>query len=221
VRYLTGLRAQIIAGKSALLNLTAACCFPTVRQSPRFGRHVQRAKIVMPVDRGDPSSANHADEGTRVRGTVEGTIRPLFKRLGLIKRAWAWMVRLLIDAISEMMPGLQFADADIAMQAARLIKFLEEIAIKEEAAAIAEAVTHRATDVVHPGVRETDVVVDAMRALFRLGGEQAHVDTPFVASGEHMAPPNRIASDKIIRDGDLVFIDIRAMWSGYFGGKQQ
>jgi hypothetical protein len=37
--------------------------------------------------------------------------------------------------------------------------------------------------------------------MFRLGGEQAHVDTPFVASGEHMAPPNRIPSDKIIRDG--------------------
>ena len=41
--------------------------------------------------------------------------------------------------------------------------------------------------------------------------------TPFVASGEHMAPPNRICSDKIIRDGDLVFIDIGAAWNGYFG----
>src|SRR5205085_284188 len=40
---------------------------------------------------------------------------------------------------------------------------------------------------------------------------------PFVASGEHMAPPNRIASDKLVRDGDLVFIDIGAQWSGYFG----
>ena len=54
------------------------------------------------------------------------------------------------------------------------------------------------------------MVAEAMHTLFRLGGEQAHVDTPFVASGEHMAPPNRIPSDKIIRDGDLVFIDIGA-----------
>jgi Xaa-Pro dipeptidase len=38
-----------------------------------------------------------------------------------------------------------------------------------------------------------------------------------VASGEHMAPPNRICSDKIIRNGDLVFIDIGAAWGGYFG----
>jgi Xaa-Pro aminopeptidase len=32
-----------------------------------------------------------------------------------------------------------------------------------------------------------------------------------------MSPPNRIASDKVIREGDLVFIDIGAMWGGYFG----
>jgi Xaa-Pro aminopeptidase len=55
-----------------------------------------------------------------------------------------------------------------------------------------------------------------MRALYRCGGEMAHVATPFVASGEHMSPPNRFASDKLIRDGDLVFIDIGAMWNGYY-----
>jgi Xaa-Pro aminopeptidase len=56
-----------------------------------------------------------------------------------------------------------------------------------------------------------------MRTLFRLGGEYAHVMTPFVASGEHMAPPHRICSDKLIRAGDVVFIDIGANWNGYFG----
>jgi D-alanyl-D-alanine dipeptidase len=70
---------------------------------------------------------------------------------------------------------------------------------------------------VKPGVRETDVVAEAMHTLYRLGGEMPHVTTPFVASGERMAPPQRSASDKILRDGDVVFIDIGAMWSGYFG----
>jgi Xaa-Pro aminopeptidase len=55
-----------------------------------------------------------------------------------------------------------------------------------------------------------------MRTLYRLGGEAAHLATPFVASGEHMSPPNRFASDKLIREGDLVFIDIGAMWNGYY-----
>ena len=31
-----------------------------------------------------------------------------------------------------------------------------------------------------------------------------------------MGPPTRLATDKIIREGDLVFIDIGAMWSGYY-----
>ena len=53
------------------------------------------------------------------------------------------------------------------------------------------------------------------QTLFRLGGEPAHVDTPFVASGEHMARPNRNPPAKIIRDGDLVLVDIGAGWSGY------
>ena len=56
-----------------------------------------------------------------------------------------------------------------------------------------------------------------MRTLYRLGGEYSHVTTPFVASGEHMAPPHRICSDKLIRHGDIVFIDIGAAWNGYFG----
>ena len=55
-----------------------------------------------------------------------------------------------------------------------------------------------------------------MHTLYRLGGEMAHLATPFVASGEHMSPPNRFASDKLIREGDLVFIDIGAMWNGYY-----
>lgn len=32
-----------------------------------------------------------------------------------------------------------------------------------------------------------------------------------------MSPPTRLATDKIIRSGDLVFVDIGAMFNGYFG----
>jgi len=120
-------------------------------------------------------------------------------------------------SLQELIPSVQVADGDAAMQAARLIKFPEELAIMEEAAAIAEAVTQSAIDAVRPGVRETDVVADAMHTLFRLGGEQAHVEYPFRGLRRAHGAANRIPSDKIIRDGDLVFIDIGAGWSGYWG----
>ena len=103
------------------------------------------------------------------------------------------------------------------MQAARRTKLPEEIELLEEATALADAVTASATAAVADGVRECEVAGEAMRTLFRLGGEYAHVMTPFVASGENMSPPHRICSDKLIRHGDIVFIDIGACWNGYFG----
>src|SRR5207302_7345490 len=154
-----------------------------------------------------------------VRSAVEATIAPAIRRRGVDggRIGIDEMAFCQLEAIGDFLPGVTLADGDAVMQAARLIKLPEEIALMEEACAIGEAVTQAAVDAIRPGARETDVVAAAMRELFRLGGEMAHVTTPFVASGEHMAPPNRIASDKIIREGDLVFIDIGAMWSGYFG----
>lgn len=217
VRYVSGLRPQIIAGKSALLNgcLLTADAAPILLAS---GGEVQRARLVMPWIE-EIHAVPIMEARGLVRGAVEQVIGPVLRRhglagarIGLDESGYA-----LVEAVGELLPGVELADGDAAMQSARLIKMPEEIALMEEAAAIAEAVTQSAIDAVRPGVRETDVVAEAMHTLFRLGGEQAHVDTPFVASGEHMAPPNRIPSDKIIRDGDLVFIDIGAGWAGYWG----
>jgi Xaa-Pro dipeptidase len=216
VRYLTGLRAQIIAGKSALLN--GCLLFP---EGPvvllASGGEVQRARVVMPWIE-EIHAVPIMEAAGLVGEVVDRTLKPILERhgvaggrLGLDESAYA-----LVAALGQRMPDLKLADGDAVMQAARLIKFPEEIALMEEASAIAEAVTQTAIDAVRPGVRETDVVAEAMHTLFRLGGEYAHVMTPFVASGEHMSPPNRIPSDKIIREGDLVFIDIGAQWSGYF-----
>ena len=96
------------------------------------------------------------------------------------------------------------------------MKSPDEIAIIQESCAIGDAVTRRAIDATREGRRENEIAGDAMQTLYYLGGEMAHVITPFVASGEHMSPPHRICTDKIVRNGDLCFIDIGAMWNGYF-----
>jgi len=215
VRYLTGLRAQLIAGKSTQLNgclLTADGALVLLAS----GGEVQRARIVMPWLE-EIHAVPIMEARGLVRAAVEHTIVPLLQRhevgvLGLDEAAFCQ-----VEALRDLAGGVELADGDAAMQAARLIKFPEEIALIEEACAIAEGVLEMAVQSIRPGVREMDVVAAAMHELYRLGGELSHVATPFVASGEHMAPPNRIPSDKIIRNGDVVFIDIGAMWSGYFG----
>jgi Xaa-Pro dipeptidase len=216
VRYLSGLRAQLIAGKSTVLN---GCLLPGEGPPVLFasGGEVQRCRTVMPWIE-EIHAVPIMEDRALVRATVEQTIAPVLRAAGLAGGrvgvdAGSFS---LLEALGEL-DWLTLGDGDAALLAARRVKVPEELALLEEACAIAEAVTQAAIDAVRPGVRENDVVAEAMHTLFRLGGEQAHVDTPFVASGEHMSPPNRISSDKIIREGDLVFIDIGAMWSGYFG----
>jgi Xaa-Pro aminopeptidase len=122
----------------------------------------------------------------------------------------------LVESMQVHIPDVRLTDGDVLMQQVRLVKTSDEIAIIEESCAIGDSVTQRAIDETKAGRRENEIAGDAMQTLFYLGGEMAHVITPFVASGEHMSPPHRICTDKIVRNGDLCFIDIGAMWNGYF-----
>jgi Xaa-Pro dipeptidase len=122
-----------------------------------------------------------------------------------------------LHAYTKHLAKAEMADGETFMQEVRRIKLRDEVQILREAAALADAVTETAIEAVRPGVRECEVAGEAMRTLFRLGGEYAHLASPFVASGERMSPPTRFATDKLIRNGDLVFIDIGACWNGYFG----
>ena len=216
VRYLTSLRAQIIAGKSSSLNgvFLSSTEEPVLLAS---GGEVDKAEFGMPW-----LSAIHAvpimEQPELVDGFVAGTLKQLVTDAGLLSgRIGLDQANIsLIRAVERHLPDVEIVDGDAVMQAARLIKYDEEIQIIEEACAIGDSVTQRALDETKAGRREQDVAGDAMQTLYRLGGEMAHVITPFVASGEHMSPPHRICSDKIIRNGDLCFIDIGAMWNGYF-----
>jgi Xaa-Pro dipeptidase len=216
VRYLTGLRAQLIAGKSSSLN---GVLFPRDAEPILLcsGGERDRALAKMPW-----LAEVHAIPIMEERGLVEGFVRsvltPALTRHKLLNGRLGvdQPTMILVESIRRLLPGVELVDGDSAMQQARLIKLPEEIAVIEEACAIGDAVTRRALDAVREGRRECEVAGDAMQTLYYLGGEMAHVITPFVASGEHMSPPHRICSDKLIRNRDVCFIDIGAMWNGYF-----
>lgn len=216
VRFLSGLRAQIIQGKSALLN---GCLLTKDGGLVLFlsGGEVDRAQNVMTwID--EIHAIPIMEARNLIAGAFENVLAPVLQRLdlgsariGLDESSFA-----LVEEFGRSLPDAQLVDGDAVMQGVRLIKTPADIALMQEAAAIGDAVTESAIRAVRPGVREWDVVAEAMHTLFRLGGEMAHLATPFVASGEHMSPPNRFASDKIIREGDLVFIDIGAQYNGHF-----
>jgi Xaa-Pro dipeptidase len=216
VRFLSGLRPQIIQGKSALLN---GCLLTEDGALTLFcsGGEVDRVRTVMPWIE-SVETVPIMEAGGLIAGAVERVIAPVLERHGLATGAVGLDELEYRQALelARVLPEVKLADGDAVMQSVRLIKSDAELAVMQEACAIAEAVTESAIAAVEPGVREYDVVAEAMSTLYRLGGEMAHLATPFVASGEHMSPPNRFASDKLIREGDLVFIDIGAMWCGYY-----
>ena len=199
VRFCSGLRAQIIQDKSSLLN---GCMVGRDGHLVLLlsGGELDRARRSMPwVD--EMYAIPILEDAGLIEGAVEHTIAPLLSKLGGAAVGTDHLPFALLDPLRRHLPRLSLHDGDAVMR---------------EAAAIAEAVTEAAIRAVVPGVREWDVVAEAMAALHRLGGETAHLATPFVASGERMSPPARFASDKLIREGDIVFVDIGAMFNGYY-----
>ncbi len=216
-RYLTDLRPQLIAGKTTALN---GALLIEGRNPILFcsGGERDRVDRTMPwLD--EVQTIPIIEEKALVTGMVDKILGPVLRKYGLAdaKLGLDEANTVFVNALSAKFPRLVVEDGDTPMQQARMIKMPEEIILLEEATAIADAVTASGVAAIAEGVRECEVAGEAMRTLFRLGGEYAHVMTPFVASGENMAPPHRICSDKIIRHGDLVFIDIGANWNGYFG----
>ena len=216
VRYLTALRAQLIAGKTTSLNgaLLTAGGEPVLLGS---GGEIDKARFGMSWI-AEAHAVPIMEQRELVDGFVRDILRPLLTDRGLSSGRLAVDQANLsfIHSMAAHLPDLELVDGDTVMQAARWVKTDLEVAVIEEACAIGDSVTQRALDGTRAGRRELEIAGDAMQTLFHLGGEMAHVITPFVASGEHMSPPHRLATDKIVRNQDLCFIDIGAQWNGYF-----
>lgn len=216
VRYLTSLRAQLIAGKSSSLNGVLLAkdeqpillCSGGERDKVLFGMPWLSSVHTVPI----------MEQRELVDGFVRVILTPLLRERGLEggKIGIDQSNLSLIESLGNQFPKMEVVDGDTVMQRARRVKLDEEIPIIEEACAIGDSVTKRALEETRAGRRECEVAGDAMQTLYYLGGEMAHVITPYVASGEHMSPPHRLCTDKIMRNGDLCFIDIGAMWNGYF-----
>ena len=217
VRYLTSLRASFLAHREGVRAMTLL----TQNEKPHLftnGGEIPRITRDMPwIDHFH--SMPKLEEQQLMDKMVRKTLRPALEDLGVIggKLGVDVMGFHMLSAFKRILPELELVDGDTLMHEVRRHKLEEEVYMIREACAIADSVCQTAIDCVRPGVRECDVAAEAMKTLHHYAGEMAHLVSPFVASGEHMSPPARFATDKIMRNGDIVFIDIGAQWNGYFG----
>jgi Xaa-Pro aminopeptidase len=73
----------------------------------------------------------------------------------------------------------------------------------------------RAIGKIDAGVRECEVLAEAMHSLYTNGMEVPQCNL-IVTSGDGTAPLRRFASDKKIHWGELVFLDLGGCFNGYF-----
>lgn len=112
--------------------------------------------------------------------------------------------------------GLDIVNGWPAISAARVIKTRDEIELLKQASAIGDAAMWKIKyEWLKPGVREREIEAEVHHFMLERGCEIIY--DIIVASGGNTSPYRRWATDKMIRQGDLVIVDINAVGpSGYF-----
>ncbi|MFN2185423.1 MAG: M24 family metallopeptidase, partial [Anaerolineae bacterium] len=112
--------------------------------------------------------------------------------------------------------GVKLVNAWPVMSKARVVKTRDEIELLKQASSIGDAAMWKIKyEWLKPGVRERDIEAKVHEFMLSQGCEIIY--DIIVASGGNTSPYRRWATDKIIRQGDLVIVDINAVGpSGYF-----
>jgi len=108
---------------------------------------------------------------------------------------------------------IEVVDGQQAMLDARIIKTKDEIELLKLAAAMVDAAYGEIVKNIRPGVRENDLVAIANQVLFTLGSDL--VECVNSVSGPRAQPHPHTFGDRIIRPGDMVFLDIMHSFNGY------
>jgi Xaa-Pro aminopeptidase len=112
--------------------------------------------------------------------------------------------------------GLKIVNGWPAVSSARVVKTRDEIELLKQASSIGDAAMWKIKyEWLKPGVREREIESKVHEFMLERGCEIIY--DIIVASGGNTSPYRRWATDKLIRQGDLVIVDINAVGpSGYF-----
>jgi len=108
----------------------------------------------------------------------------------------------------------EFKLLDDIIKELRMIKTEEEIKLIEDACKLADIGVMTAIEEISEGKREKEVAAKVEYVMKMEGAEKPAFDT-IIASGHRSALPHGIASDKRIEKGDLVVMDLGALYRHY------
>jgi Xaa-Pro aminopeptidase len=154
-------------------------------------------------------------------GIVEEEIKkkfvPAFKELGITKGKIGidHVSMLTLIKLKEAFPKADFVNGDHCVLDAQVIKNSEEIKCMRASSQMAAIAMDRAIRSIRLGIRECEILAEAMHALYSNGMETPQCSL-IVTSGDGTAPLRRFASDKQINQDELVFMDLGGCFNGYF-----
>jgi len=166
---------------------------------------------VRPADRAGYSNA----PDTTVAAQVADRVREAGAERGRVGVAGsATLSYAVMTELRERLPQATFVAADDAVMAVRAVKSPPEIEAMRRAARISGRMHEAAIAAIAPGVTERAVMAAAHCAGFAAGADALAFDSA-VASGPRAGLKHCAPTDRAMRDGDLVFLDMGAVSDGY------
>lgn len=115
------------------------------------------------------------------------------------------------EAIVKTKGDYTFVDIGPILAQQRSIKDTEERLLMQKACVIADTAMQVGIQAVRPGIKETAVMHEVERVIREHGAEGGLA----VASGARTVLPHAHSSEKIIQDGDVVWLDIVVTYGSY------
>ncbi len=120
----------------------------------------------------------------------------------------------LTDALSNAKRKISLTSSDGLVESLRAVKDKDELGLVENAATLADAALEYIIPRIKPGASEKEIAWEIESFLRRNGSESVPFEL-IVASGPNSAMPHARPTDRAIRQGEPVVIDIGATVRGY------
>jgi len=135
--------------------------------------------------------------------------------IGIDRIPWAsGDVETVKKTIKDDFPNASFVNASDMLEELRAVKTSEEIALIRKSAEIADCGMEVALEAVKDGVTEIEVAAEAEYAM-RKKGSRGFKHQTVVASGRRLFLSHPFASEKKIEKGDVLVVDLGAVYLGY------
>lgn len=136
------------------------------------------------------------------------------KRLGVVELEF--QPAFLVDTIKQTLAGKELIDATQILNELRAVKSPNEIAIMRKVFKMGTLGLKVGIEKAKIGMSETELAAEMAYVMWKQGAEQmSHCF--MVASGKRSGPALSFPTDKkLIEDGDLVILDMGAVYEGYF-----